>query len=255
MLPCSFSGCIAPLWSRSTRSVSGVMTCPHSDEALSIPNANPVVLDANGEAVIYVADSSVQAYKFVLKNSVDVTQWTMDNIKVPATATAPAAQAVPTGSLVATGKTAADTGYLMCDGSAVSRTTYAALFTAISTRFGGGDGSTTFNLPDMRGKFPLGTAAAGTGSTLGGSGGTIDHTHTGPSHTHGVTITRDGWGSTLSTPGTTGRLQTGNAGGSGSDASEYMATTDVTVTSAAGGTGATGTANPPFLSLNWQIKT
>jgi microcystin-dependent protein len=227
----------------------------YSDEGLSVPNANPVVLDANGEASIFVADASVQIYKFILFNSSGVAQWTQDNIRVPATATAPAAQAVPTGSLVMTGKTSADTGYLLCDGSAVSRITYADLFAAISTRFGGGDGSTTFNVPDMRGKFPIGKAAAGTGSTLGGSGGTIDHVHAGPSHAHGVTVTRDGWGSTLATPGTTGRIQTGNAGGLGSDASQYMATTDVTVTSAAGGTGDTGTANPPFVSLNYQIKT
>jgi microcystin-dependent protein len=54
------------------------------------------------------------------------------------------------------------TGWLECDGSAVSRTTYSALFTAISTTFGTGDGTTTFNLPDMRGKVAIG---AGTGTT------------------------------------------------------------------------------------------
>lgn len=50
-------------------------------------------------------------------------------------------------------------GWLECDGSAVSRTTYAALFAAISTTFGAGDGSTTFNLPDLRGRTPLGKGA------------------------------------------------------------------------------------------------
>lgn len=48
------------------------------------------------------------------------------------------------------------TGWLECDGSAVSRATYAALFTAISTTWGVGDGSTTFNLPDFRGAAPIG---------------------------------------------------------------------------------------------------
>ena len=61
------------------------------------------------------------------------------------------------------GSTAPD-GYLMCDGSAVSRTTYAALFAAIGTTYGAGDGSTTFNLPDLQGRFPLG-AGAGDGLT------------------------------------------------------------------------------------------
>jgi microcystin-dependent protein len=52
-------------------------------------------------------------------------------------------------------------GWLECDGSAVSRTTYADLFTAIGTTWGAGDGSTTFNLPDMRDKVPIGS---GTGT-------------------------------------------------------------------------------------------
>jgi microcystin-dependent protein len=49
--------------------------------------------------------------------------------------------------------TTAPTGFLACDGSAVSRTTYANLFAAIGTLYGAGDGSTTFNLPDLRGEF------------------------------------------------------------------------------------------------------
>lgn len=55
------------------------------------------------------------------------------------------------------------TGWLECDGSAVSRTTFAALFTAISTTWGAGDGSTTFNLPDCRGRVPIGS---GTGTNV-----------------------------------------------------------------------------------------
>jgi microcystin-dependent protein len=225
----------------------------YSDQALTTPNANPVVLDSNGEASIYIPDSTL--YKFVLKDSTDVVQWTVDNVSMPSPTAGTPAAAVATGAILPYGGTAAPTGYLLCDGSAVSRTTFSALFTVLGTAFGAGDGSTTFNLPDLRGRFPLGKAAAGTGSSLAGTGGSLDHTHTGPSHTHGVTVTRDGWGSALSTPGTTGRMQTGNAGGAGPDASEYMATTDVTVTSAAGGTGATGTSNPAFISLNYLVKT
>ncbi len=76
------------------------------------------------------------------------------------------------------------TGYLPCNGAAVSRTTYAGLFSVIGTAYGEGDGATTFNVPDLRQRFPLGKADSGTGSALGGTGGAIDHTHTGPSHTH-----------------------------------------------------------------------
>lgn len=68
-------------------------------------------------------------------------------------------------------------GYLFCDGSAISRTTYANLFAVIGTTYGAGDGSTTFNIPDGRQRFPLGKAASGTGSTLGATGGNIDHVH------------------------------------------------------------------------------
>lgn len=58
---------------------------------------------------------------------------------------------------------ASKSGWLVCDGSAVSRTTYAALFAAIGTTFGVGDGSTTFNLPDGQGRSLVGV---GTGSGL-----------------------------------------------------------------------------------------
>lgn len=81
------------------------------------------------------------------------------------------------GTIVPYGSTAVPTDYLLCDGTAVSRTTYSDLFAVISTSFGSGDGSTTFNVPDMRGKFILGQATAGTGSTFAGTGGNIDHVH------------------------------------------------------------------------------
>lgn len=93
---------------------------------------------------------------------------------------------LPPGIIWAYSAAAAPSGFLLCDGAAVSRTTYAALFAVIGITYGSGDGSTTFNLPDLRQRFPLGKAASGTGSTLGGTGGNIDHTHTGPSHTHTV---------------------------------------------------------------------
>jgi microcystin-dependent protein len=92
-------------------------------------------------------------------------------------------------------------GWLLCDGSAVSRTTYAALFAVIGTTFGSGDGSTTFNLPDMRGRIPLGQDDMGGVSanrvtnaqadTIGGSAGAETHQLTiaqMPSHNHGVQI-------------------------------------------------------------------
>lgn len=93
---------------------------------------------------------------------------------------------VPVGGMLPFGGTSAPTGYLMCDGAQVNRVTYKTLFDVIGTDWGAGDGSTTFNLPDARGKSPLGKAASGTGSTLGGSLGSLDHTHAGGAHTHAI---------------------------------------------------------------------
>lgn len=89
---------------------------------------------------------------------------------------------VPTGSILPFGGTSAPTGYLMCDGSSVSRTTFAALFTAISVNFGQGDGVNTFNVPDFRGRFLRGTdngagndPDAGSRSQMASGGNTGDN--------------------------------------------------------------------------------
>lgn len=63
---------------------------------------------------------------------------------------------MPIGSIVAYAGSSAPTGWVLCDGAALSRTTYATLFAAVSTNFGTGDGSTTFNVPDLRGRVLVG---------------------------------------------------------------------------------------------------
>jgi len=62
----------------------------------------------------------------------------------------------PTGTILLWSTDTAPTAYILCDGAAISRTTFADLFAVIGTTYGVGDGSTTFNLPDMRGRLPLG---------------------------------------------------------------------------------------------------
>lgn len=79
----------------------------------------------------------------------------------------------PSGAIQAFAGTTAPSGWLLCDGSAVSRTTYAALFSAVNTTWGAGDGSTTFNLPDFRGRVIVG---AGGGFNLAANGGEASHT-------------------------------------------------------------------------------
>lgn len=109
----------------------------------------------------------------------------------------------PVGALMPYAGNTAPSGWLLADGSAVSRTTYASLFAVLGTTYGAGDGSTTFNLPDLRGRVPAGKDDMGgvaanrltsggsgvDGVTLGAQGGSETHTLLSseiPSHAHGA---------------------------------------------------------------------
>jgi microcystin-dependent protein len=111
----------------------------------------------------------------------------------------------PVGSIIMLASGSIPNGYFLCNGGTVSRTNYASLFAKIGTTFGAGDGSTTYNLPDLRGKFTrgLGFNSAGLGVTQGdairnitggvtmlsdsGTGGIVGPT-TGAFNTNGVSI-------------------------------------------------------------------
>lgn len=101
----------------------------------------------------------------------------------------------PAGIIMPFAGTVAPENYLFCDGSAVSRTTYATLYAVIGDTFGAGDGSTTFNLPDLSGRVPLGVSQAHALGTTGGSE-TVTlteselpaHVHEVPQHGHANTI-------------------------------------------------------------------
>lgn len=71
------------------------------------------------------------------------------------------------GTIVLSARPSTPVGYLICDGTPASRSTYAALFAAISTSFGNGDGSTTFGIPDLRGSVPVGKGTHGDVDNLG----------------------------------------------------------------------------------------
>lgn len=73
------------------------------------------------------------------------------------------------GTIKPWGKATAPDGYLLCDGSAVSRSTFADLFAVIGTTYGTGDNSTTFNVPDLQGKFPQGKSGTTNLATTGGA--------------------------------------------------------------------------------------
>lgn len=99
-------------------------------------------------------------------------------------------RSAPPGKIAPFGQTAAPVGWLVCDGSAVSRTTYGALFNAIGTTWGVGDGATTFNLPDCRGEFLRGNDQ-GRGVDAGRAVGTAQ-AHAFAAHTHGIRTNAEG---------------------------------------------------------------
>ena len=98
---------------------------------------------------------------------------------------------VPSGAVMAFAMQTAPVGWIECRGQAISRTTYADLFSAIGTTFGAGDGSTSFNLPNLRGEFIRGWdngRGIDSGRTFGSAQGSANlaHTHgiTDPGHAH-----------------------------------------------------------------------
>lgn len=120
-------------------------------------------------------------------------------------------------------------GYLRCDGSAVSRTTYATLFALVGTTFGAGDGLTTFNVPNLAARFIQG---ASLDADVGTTGGAVSPAVTDPGHTHPIVANgARGPGAgvpTFNPPGVTGAAGTGISIADG---------------------------RPPFLQFHWMIKT
>lgn len=107
---------------------------------------------------------------------------------------------IPAGVILPYGGSAAPSGYLLCDGSAVSRATYASLFAVIGTSFGSGDGSTTFNVPNQQRRTMVGAGGSASGTlsnTVGSTGGAESVTLTGSesgiaAHTHNGTTASGG---------------------------------------------------------------
>jgi microcystin-dependent protein len=164
------------------------------------------------------------------------------------------ANSVPTGVINMWGTATAPTGYLLCAGAAVSRSTYAALFAVIGTTFGVGDGSTTFNVPNYTSRMPYGTTLASTGGSADAV--VVSHTHTAtstvtdPGHTHPVpTLFQAGAenGVSRSSSNTTPTVSFNTTSN----------TTGITVATTNNTAGVSGTnANlPPYLGINFIIKT
>jgi microcystin-dependent protein len=172
------------------------------------------------------------------------------------------ANGAPTGGIMMWGTGTAPSGWLLCTGGAVSRTTYSALFAVISTQFGVGDGSTTFNVPNYQDRVPFGVGTIATSN--GATGGTanavvVSHTHTAtssvsdPQHSHTII---DGQVNTRTNP-YFNWVGTGGASVGTNGASVNSAATGITVSTSNSTEGVSGTnANlPPYLGINFIIKT
>ncbi|GAB3773740.1 hypothetical protein GCM10028796_46660 [Ramlibacter monticola] len=190
--------------------------------------AAPVLTINDTDSGFYSPSPGVIA---LVLDGVEVMRWTAGG----------ASNSVPPGTMFDFGGTSTPAGYLPCNGSAISRTDYAALFAAIGTNWGAGDGSTTFNLPDMRRRSTVGaggTFAAGPGVAVGSVGGSEMfnlseaqlpphlHTITDPGHKHGISDPGHAHAYTK-----TSNTQPGGAEGGARDSAGTLAgTTDVAAT-------------------------
>ena len=167
-------------------------------------------------------------------------------------------QTVATGTIVPWTVSSAPTGYLECDGSAVSRSTYSALFALIGTTYGAGDGSSTFTLTDLKDRVVYGKSSSVSLASTGGSAtvtssgtnaGTALSTAQLPSHTHSTEIQQAQFG-------TGSETRVAQGGGANISLQTY--------TSASTGSGDTHTHTfsgdsqstlQPYLCLKFMIKT
>lgn len=162
-----------------------------------------------------------------------------------------------TGTILSTVATSAPTGWLLCDGSAVSRTTYANRYNLVGTTFGAGNGSTTFNLPDLRGRsiIGVGTGAGLTARTRGQTGGAETHTMSEaemPVHGHPFRISQTSQGSPSTT--TTGGMMLLTA--TVSNQAAFTGTPSNTAGQQIGGSGGGSAHNnmQPFMALSYIIR-
>jgi microcystin-dependent protein len=145
-----------------------------------------------------------------------------------------AIQTIPPGAMMQFAGLVAPSGWLLCDGTAVSRTTYAALFTAIGTLWGAGNGTTTFNIPNFVDVFPRGAGSSPVGTYEADAFGSHTHvaavTDPGHNHTTALLASANSIGNGVSVTGVTG-----SAYGTTNGALTTTNTTGISVTNAASG--------------------
>jgi microcystin-dependent protein len=261
-------------------SVSGAITATHTEinavadgdtaaTATTLVDGDRFVMNDDG-TMKQVAITDVQTYvdaNMTLRTDVVTTDSIADDAvttaKIPDAAITAAKLAVGAafvaGMVMPFAGSSAPSGWLLAYGQDVSRTTYSDLFSAIGTTYGSGDGSTTFTLPDLRGRTVAGQDDMGgtsadrltdqtgglNGDTLGATGGSETHTLTEaqlPAHSHSL--------------GTNGRVQVGNDNGT-AYSGKWVSGSGSTITYSTEDTGSDTAHNnvQPTIILNYIIKT
>lgn len=162
---------------------------------------------------------------------------------------------MPVGTLMMFSGASAPDGYLIADGSAISRETYSALFAVISTTYGAGDGSTTFNLPNLEDRIAMG-ANGDLGTTGGNSTVTLttdqlpEHSHgvTDPGHSHTVGMGKDDGNLSHGA----GQYGPGDADGIDYNITSGSSTTGISIDNT--GNGEAFSILNPYIKLNYIIK-
>jgi microcystin-dependent protein len=212
--------------------------------------------DVNASAAIAwskISKSGSSLADLATRSASDLNSGTLDSARLPANT-----GYIP-GEIRMWPTASAPTDWLLCDGTAISRSTYATLFALIGTTYGAGNGSTTFNVPDFRGRAPIG---AGTGSgltarslaaTVGAESHTLSTSEI-PAHSHGVTDPGHAHSVPISGSGTpaSAAIDESDTDVDGSVASGTSAT-GISIQNAGGG----GSHNnmQPSLVVNFIIKT
>jgi microcystin-dependent protein len=173
---------------------SGKITASGAADPFPRPTGDPQLLHGSGDpdGLVFAPQGSVYMRRDGAQTNGGVlymktTGVTFNTGWVDLATASGATALLPPGTIAAFGGSTAPSGWLACDGSAVSRTVYSLLFAVVGTLYGVGDGSTTFNLPDLRGRVGVGYAATGGHtdvSALGNNEGVTTSANRRPKHRH-----------------------------------------------------------------------